>query len=68
MNVGEIRKLLEGIPDNIRLYTIAGDHEAYEIDFSDWFITSGEHGTWEFFGPSALMEDEEKVRALVTNS
>ena len=71
MNVGEMRKLIEGVPDNVRLYIIAGDHEALEVDFSDWFIAvaveGGHLSLWEFFGDDALMESETKARALVSN-
>lgn len=73
MNVGQLKKTIENMPDDIRLYVIVGDHEAQEIWFSDWFVTapdpirhSRKHMT-EFFGDEYLDTPEQKVRALVAD-
>jgi len=71
MNVGEMKKLIEGVPDNVRFYTIGGDHEAQEVKFSDWFIAvaveGGHLSLSEFFGEDYLSESETKARALVSD-
>lgn len=72
MNVGQMRKLIEGVPDDVELFTIVGDHEAEPVFFEDYFVTEDKQpgkGTWngEFFGDDALIDNEVKVRALVSN-
>ena len=70
MTVGEMKKLIENIPDDVRFYAIVGDHEAQEQDFSDHFVTdmkldTGRSYNGEFFGDADLLQGETKVRALV---
>lgn len=73
MNVGEMRKLIKGLPDDLKFFTIVGDHAAKEIGFSDWFVTESKpptyRGTWngEFFEDDCLIDGEVKVRALVSD-
>jgi len=71
MNVGEMKKLIADLPNDLRFYTIMGDHEAQEVSFSDWFVASAEEGgrlsLWEFFGDDYLMDGESKARALVSD-
>lgn len=73
MNVGEMRKLIKDLPDDLRFFTIVGDHKARETGFSDWFITdmkldTGRSHLGEFFGNDCLIDGEVRVRALVSNS
>ncbi len=72
MNVGEMRKLIEGLSDDMNFYIIGGDHEALGVEFADSFVTSEEMPSTrihygQFFGDEFLLEDETKVRALVSN-
>jgi len=67
MNVGEMRKLIESVPDNVRLYTIEDDHEVREVWFSDWFTAMSRRRSSQFFSDKDLMDGETKVRALVSD-
>ena len=67
MKVGDLKKLIATIPDDVELVTESHSHEMREVDASDWFVArhSVSRRIWQFFSDEDLMADEEKVRALV---
>ena len=72
MNVGQLRKMIADVPDDVKLYQIVEDHEAVELwfnDWNDWFVTyANERTIHEFFDDEHLFGHERKLRALVTGS
>lgn len=65
MTVGDMKKLIEGVPDDVQFFEICGDHEARRVAASDGFVVADGRPFSQFFGDEFLMEGETKVRAIV---
>jgi len=66
MTVGKLRKVIEGLSDDVQIYTIDGDHEAipvYIVD--DRIVMEPDDHRAEFFGEKYLQDGEYSVQALI---
>ncbi len=70
MTIGQLKKLIVNIPDDVRIYNSGvGDHEAWELSFTDGFVLDYQNGSAycrEYFGDEYIAENESKIRALIT--
>ena len=67
MTVGELRAIISDVPDDMKIFTVFGDHEAREVEvFEDSVVYNSRlHRHFQFFGDEFLTEDEVGVPALI---
>lgn len=67
MNVGQLKKIIVNIPDDVLILADASCHERRLASLSDWFVVQSLGGGmyWEYFGDEYMEPDDLKIRALV---
>ncbi len=65
--IGELKAMIEDLPDDTRLFTFGGDHAAYPAGASIGYVTYwNEYRCYnEFFSDDDMQEGEEKIPGLL---
>ncbi len=67
MNIGELKKIIADMPDDVEMFAQALGHEMLKVSASDWKVCFSAAGRnyWQFFDEDAILDIEKPIRALV---
>ena len=67
MNVGEMKKLLANVDDNVQIFAEFGDHEMMLVTAGAWYVAqntdTGDH--FEYFSVEGMEHNEIAIPAII---
>ncbi len=67
MNIGELKKVIADMPDDVEIFLEGSGHVMRVGDASDWKVSenAADRGYYQYFDAEALGRDETAIRALI---